>query len=335
MKTEKTLLEVKDLRTYYHTDFGIVKAVDGVSFSLQRGEKVAIIGESGAGKSQTGMTILNLIESPPGKIESGQVLYEGIDLLKLNEDELRGYRGVRIGVIFQEAADALNPVYTVGSQIADAYRAHNVCSKQEAWARAVDILDKVQIGNAPKRAGEYPHQFSGGMRQRAVIALAMVNSPDLLIADEPTTALDVTTEAKIIRLIDDLVTKEHKSLIFITHDLAVAAGVCHRFIIMYAGRIVEEASVEKLFSKPRHPYTHLLLSALIDLTKSEEEILVVPGTPPDAYNRPIGCPFWPRCPLAQERCRQENPPTEIIGPDQKVACFYHQEYRSLPKVVTI
>jgi ABC-type dipeptide/oligopeptide/nickel transport system ATPase component len=185
LKTEKTLLEVKDLRTYYHTDFGIVKAVDGVSFSLQRGEKVAIIGESGAGKSQTGMTILNLIESPPGKIESGQVLYEGIDLLKLNEDELRGYRGVRIGVIFQEAADALNPVYTVGSQIADAYRAHNVCSKQEAWARAVDILDKVQIGNAPKRAGEYPHQFSGGMRQRAVIALAMVNSPDLLIADEP------------------------------------------------------------------------------------------------------------------------------------------------------
>jgi peptide/nickel transport system ATP-binding protein/oligopeptide transport system ATP-binding protein len=333
MTNEKNLLEVRDLRTYYYTNYGVVKAVDGVSFSVKRGEKVAIIGESGAGKSQTGMSIIRLIQSPPGSIDSGEVLYEGTDLLKLKKDEMRNFRGIHIGMIFQEAAQALNPVYTVGSQIADAYREHHDCTKEEAWEKAVEALRKVQINNPEQRAEEYPHQFSGGMRQRAIIALAMVNSPDLLIADEPTTALDVTTEAKIISLIDELVTKENKALIFVTHDLAVAAELCDRFLIMYGGKIVETATVEQLFSKPYHPYTRQLLGALIDITKTDDEILAIPGTPPDPYNRPAGCCFHPRCPIAQERCKQEVPTLEECEPGREVACFYYSEYDNLRKAV--
>lgn len=328
------LLEVRGVQTYYYTDFGVVKAVDGVSFSVRRGEKVAIIGESGAGKSQTGMSILRLIPSPPGRIVGGEIIYEGVDLLKLPEEEMREYRGVHIGVIFQEAAQALNPVYKVGTQIADAYRVHHDCTKEEAWEKAVEMLRKVQISNPEQRAQEYPHQFSGGMRQRAIIALAMVNSPNLLIADEPTTALDVTTEAKIIKLINDLAVKEDKALIFITHDLAVAAGLCDRFLIMYAGKIVENSSAMQLFSDPKHPYAQQLLEALIDVSKSEDEIMAIPGLPPDPYNRPKGCSFHPRCRKVKAICQEVEPEMITIEGDRQVACHYYTDYQA-PKLKVV
>jgi peptide/nickel transport system ATP-binding protein len=320
--TGKTILEVKDLRTYFYTRDGIVRSVDGVSFSVSEGETLAIVGESGCGKSVTSLSLLRLIPSPPGKIVSGSVLYHGKDLLKLSEDEMRDIRGDKISMIFQEPMTSLNPVITVGRQIGEVLELHRHCSKEEAHDRILELLKLVNIPEPERRMNEYPHQLSGGMRQRIMIAMALACDPEILIADEPTTALDVTIQAQILNLMRELRDRTRAAIILITHDLGVVAEMAQRVVVMYAGRKVEEASVYDLFAKPMHPYTLGLLNSMPRLDDTSSKRLVeIPGMVPSMRTEIVGCAFAPRCPEVSERCLLESPTLKDYGNEHWVACW--------------
>jgi oligopeptide/dipeptide ABC transporter ATP-binding protein len=319
------LLEVNNLKTYFYTRGGVVKAVDDVSFSLQAGETLGIVGESGCGKSVTALSIMHLIASPPGRIVGGEINFDGENILKKNRDELTELRGSKISMIFQDPMTSLNPVFTVGYQIAETVKRHSKdMSNDRAWKRAVEMLDLVHIPDAKRRAKSYPHEFSGGMRQRVMIAVALACNPQLLIADEPTTALDVTIQAQILELMKSLSHEFDTAVMMITHDLGVVAGTCQRVNVMYAGHIVESATVQQIFSTPAHPYTTGLLESIprIDETRGTR-LTPIPGQPPDMIHLPIGCPYAPRCPKAQPRCRQERPELMPVERGAQVAaCFY-------------
>jgi len=324
MATE-TVLEVKNLQTVFFTNSGLFRAVDDVSFSVRRGETLAIVGESGCGKSVSALSIMRLVPDPPGRIIGGSVSREGTDLLTLDEAAMRDVRGNRISMIFQEPMTSLNPVMRIGDQIIEAVRLHQKASHKEAWKQAVDMLRLVRIPEPERRAQEYPHQLSGGMRQRAMIAMALACRPALLIADEPTTALDVTIQAQILALIVDLQKRLGTGLILITHDLGVVAQTAQRVIVMYAGKKVEEATVEALFETPLHPYTRGLMAsmpAVIGLgAKTEARLTEIPGMVPSLTKLPPGCAFAPRCKLAIDRCRQAYPPLEETRPNHWAACW--------------
>jgi peptide/nickel transport system ATP-binding protein len=323
------VLAVEGLKTFFFTRLGILKAVDDVSFALGRRETLAIVGESGCGKSMTALSIMRLVPDPPGRIVGGAVVLDGRDLLKLDEGEMRAVRGNEISMIFQEPMTSLNPVLTIGSQISETLRLHQDLSKSAAAEKAVDMLARVRIPEPAQRAHEYPHQLSGGMRQRAMIAMALACNPKVLIADEPTTALDVTIQAQILDLILALQQEFDTAVILITHDLAVVAETARRVIVMYAGRKVEEADVETLFEEPLHPYTSGLLASIPRLismgggpTDASGRLLEIPGIVPPLHHLPAGCAFAPRCPYADSTCRAEAPPLEKKRPRHWAACWH-------------
>ena len=319
------LLSVRDLRTTFRTGAGVARAVDGVSFEVGLGETLGIVGESGCGKSVTGLSILRLIQ-PPGRIEEGsRVELEGRDLLTLDEESMRRIRGNRVAMIFQEPMTALNPVFTVGEQIAEVVRVHERAGRKAAWARAVAMLEMVGIPAPAERATEYPHQLSGGMRQRVMIAMALVLGPALVIADEPTTALDVTIQAQILELLADLQRRLGTSIVMITHDLGVIAETASRVVVMYAGEVVEEARVETLFAEAHHPYTEGLLRAMPRVGQERERLATIPGTVPPPTAWPSGCRFHDRCPYAWERCVAEHPPLYQIGGGHVSRCHLAEE----------
>ena len=322
MDKTHTFLEVTDLRTRFHTPEGTVYAVNGISFSLKEGETLAVVGESGCGKSVTMMSILKLISTPPGEIVSGTVNYRDRDLLQLSENEMEDIRGKEIAMIFQDPMTSLNPVLTVGRQLTETLRTHTPMDSEQSRQRAVTLLEWVGIPDAANRLGNYPHQFSGGMRQRVMIAMALACTPSLLIADEPTTALDVTIQAQIIELVKRLKEDVGMAMIWITHDLGVVAGMADRVIVMYAGFIVEEAQVDDLYDSPLHPYTLALLQALPRADRRREKNLKsIQGVPPNLLSEPHGCPFAPRCEYVQERCINENPLLIEIENKHKAACW--------------
>jgi peptide/nickel transport system ATP-binding protein len=329
----ETVLEVKNLQTVFFTNSGLFRAVDDVSFTVRRGETLAIVGESGCGKSVSALSIMRLVPDPPGRVIGGSVMLEGTDLLELDESEMREIRGNRISMIFQEPMTSLNPVMRIGDQIVEVVRLHREISAKDAWKQAVDMLRLVRIPEPERRALEYPHQLSGGMRQRAMIAMALACRPALLIADEPTTALDVTIQAQILALIVDLQTRLGTGLILITHDLGVVAQTAQRVIVMYAGKKVEEATVEALFENPRHPYTRGLMAsmpAVISLEAKEDARLTeIPGMVPSLTNLPPGCAFAPRCKLAIDRCRAEYPPLQDFD-GHLAACWRADELVAAP-----
>jgi oligopeptide/dipeptide ABC transporter ATP-binding protein len=328
------VLEVKGLQTVFFTNSGLFRAVDDVSFEVRRGETLAIVGESGCGKSVSALSIMRLVPNPPGRIVGGKILLEGRDLLDLDEAEMRKIRGNRISMIFQEPMTSLNPVIRIGDQISEAVRLHRTMTAKQAWKQAVEMLRLVRIPEPARRAEEYPHQMSGGMRQRAVIAMALACRPALLIADEPTTALDVTIQAQILALVLDLQKELGMGLILITHDLGVVAQTAQRVIVMYAGKKVEEADVEILFENPRHPYTRGLMASIPAVptgqTKAEARLAEIPGMVPSLTRLPQGCAFAPRCSLAVERCRQEYPPLQDFGTNHLAACWRAAELTGLP-----
>jgi oligopeptide/dipeptide ABC transporter ATP-binding protein len=319
------LLEIDDLHTYFYTDNGVARAVDGVSFSVGVGETVGVVGESGCGKSVTALSILRLIR-PPGRIEQGSAMrFEGRDLLALDEREMQRVRGNRIAMVFQEPMTALNPVFTIGDQIGEVARIHAGMSKRDAWAKAIEMLELVGIPAPAQRAGEYPHQLSGGMRQRVVIAMALVMNPALIIADEPTTALDVTIQAQILELLADLTRRLGTSVLLITHDLGVVAENCSRVVVMYAGEVVEEATTLDLFARAHHPYTEGLLGAMPRVGGEHERLATIPGTVPPPTAWPAGCRFRDRCPYSWERCAAEHPPLYQIGGGHTSRCHLAEE----------
>jgi oligopeptide transport system ATP-binding protein len=316
------LLEVRNLKTQFFTQDGVVHAVNGISYSVDKGETVAIVGESGSGKSVGVMSLIRLIPQPPGKIVDGEVWFDGQDLLKLTEDELRQIRGNRIAMIFQDPMTSLNPVLTIGRQITEALELHLNMNREQSRKRAVQLLEMVGIPGAEARLDDYPHQFSGGMRQRVMIAMGLSCNPQLLIADEPTTALDVTIQAQIIDLVTRLKDELGMAIIWITHDLGVVAGMAQRVLVMYSGFIIEEAPVDDIYANPRHPYTLGLLRSIprLDLGR-QKRLIPIEGLPPDLLELPNQCPFAPRCAFSVEKCWQENPPLEPVGPDHKAACW--------------
>lgn len=317
------LLEVDDLKMYFHTEDGIVHAVDGVSYTLDRGETLGVVGESGSGKSVTAMTIMGLIPMPPGKIEGGRVTYRGHDLLNMSEEEMQHVRGNDIAMIFQDPMTSLNPVYKVGKQVGEGLRLHRGYSKQEAHEAAVKLLDLVGIPEPERRANEYPHQFSGGMRQRVMIAMALACDPDILIADEPTTALDVTIQAQIIELMQEMQEKNGNAIVMITHDLGVVADMADKIMVMYAGHPVEFGTAEEIFYESRHPYTWGLIRSIPEQAIDEKKPLTpIHGNPPSLVNLPKGCAFVPRCPYAQERCMNERPEKHAHGDGHYAACHF-------------
>jgi peptide/nickel transport system ATP-binding protein len=325
-----TVLDVKGLRTVFFTNSGLFKAVDDLSFNVRRGETLAIVGESGCGKSVTALSVMRLVPDPPGRIVGGSVTLEGIDLLGLDEAAMRSVRGNSISMIFQEPMTSLNPVMRIGDQIAEAVRLHRTISGKEAWNTAVEMLRRVRIPAPERRAQEYPHQLSGGMRQRAMIAMALACRPALLIADEPTTALDVTIQAQILALVLELQRELGMGLILITHDLGVVAQTAQRVIVMYAGRKVEEADVETLFAHPLHPYTSGLMASIPAVPALSARLVEIPGMVPSLTNLPAGCAFAPRCARAIERCHREYPPLESFGADHLAACWRAGESMSSP-----
>jgi peptide/nickel transport system ATP-binding protein len=331
---DEKVLEVKNLQTVFFTNSGLFKAVDDVSFTVRRGETLAIVGESGCGKSVTALSIMRLVPDPPGRIVGGSVTLEGTDLLGIAEAEMRKIRGNRISMIFQEPMTSLNPVIRIGDQITEVVRLHRDMTAKDAWAQAVEMLRLVRIPEPERRAQEYPHQLSGGMRQRAMIAMALACRPALLIADEPTTALDVTIQAQILALIVDLQQKLGTGLILITHDLGVVAQTAQRVIVMYAGKKVEEATVEALFENPKHPYTRGLMAsmpAVISLgAKEDVRLNEIPGMVPSLTNLPPGCAFAPRCRFAVDRCRTEYPPLQDFGDNHFAACWRAAEMVAAP-----
>ncbi|ERF61476.1 ABC transporter ATP-binding protein [Treponema socranskii] len=316
---EETLLKVDNLSTWFYTDDGIVKAVNDVSFSLNKGHTLGIVGESGCGKSITSLSVMRLIDSPPGKIVGGKIVFKGEDLLAKSEEEMRRVRGKRIAMIFQEPMTSLNPVYTVGRQIEEALLIHESMTKKEAKRRALEMLRLVRIPLPEKRFDEYPHQLSGGMRQRVMIAIALACSPELLICDEPTTALDVTIQAQILALIDELKEKTGTSVIMITHDLGVISEIADEVLIMYAGEIVEYAPKAQLFQNPLHPYTQGLIACVPKLGRDSDRLQTIEGTVPSFDDMPAGCTFWPRCPFAESICKEKKPPLIDCG-NRTVRC---------------
>ncbi len=315
------VLEVRDLRTYFHTEEGVARAVDGVSFAVGRGQTLGLVGESGCGKSVSAFSIMRLVPDPPGRIEAGRILLKGRDLLALDEEEMRQVRGDDIAMIFQEPMTSLNPVLTCGFQIAEAVVLHQQVPMQEARARAIEMLRLVGIPAPEQRIDEYPHQLSGGMRQRVMIAMALSCNPDVLIADEPTTALDVTIQAQILALLESLQASLQMAIVMITHDLGVIAETADQVAVMYAGQIVEYAETQALFTHPRHPYTRGLLRSIPRLDADQERLDIIPGVVPDARVFPPGCRFAPRCPLADARCRAEVPPLEEIEAGHWASCW--------------
>ena len=315
------ILQVKNLQTDFFTDDGVVKAVRDVSFDLYPGETLGIVGESGCGKSVTALSLMGLVQ-PPGKVVDGEVLFRGEDLLKLSAEEMREIRGRDIAMIFQDPLSSLNPVLKVGYQVEEAMLAHQKFKRNQAEARTVSLMDQVRIPGAKSRVDDYPHQFSGGMRQRVMIAMGLSNEPDILIADEPTTALDVTVQAQIIELLRDLNRELDTSIMLITHNLGVVAGICSRVIVMYAGQIVEEGPAEQIFENPQHPYTWSLLRSLprIDANR-KDRLRSIEGLPPDLISPPKGCAFHPRCPFRIERCFSDDPPIEQVDANQRAACW--------------
>ena len=325
------LLELRELRTWFRTDEGTAKAVDGVSYAIHDGETLGVVGESGSGKSVTALSVMRLVPSPPGWVEGGEILFRGESLLSVPDEEFRRIRGNEIAMIFQEPMTALNPVYTVGDQIMEAVMLHRGIGAEEARTHAIDRLRKVGIPSPETRVDNYPHEMSGGMRQRVMIAMAMSCDPSLLIADEPTTALDVTIQAQILDLIRELQQEMGMSVLLITHDLGVVAETAHKVAVMYAGKVVEYASVETLFERPRHPYTIGLFRSLPDLAGPGERLVTIPGIVPSANAFPSGCRFRTRCPIATERCAQEVPPLAPLeeGGEHTVACHHLEEAEAL------
>jgi peptide/nickel transport system ATP-binding protein len=329
------LLEVKDLKVHFNTDDGVVKAVDGVSFSVQPGETLGIVGESGSGKSVSSLTVMGLVTSKQAQI-SGEVVFQGVDLLKLPSDEMRNIRGAKISMIFQDPMTSLHPFYRVGDQIAEAVRNHQDVSKKEAFGQAVEMLAKVNIPRPEERAKQYPHEFSGGMRQRAMIAMALALNPDLLIADEPTTALDVTVQAQILDLIDRLKDEFNAAVIIITHDLGVVAEHCDNIQVMYAGKAVEFGNTDDIYYRPLHPYAWGLLGSIPRLDAQEKEALhPIRGLPPSLINVPSGCAFHPRCPYVMDVCRTEVPALLPVDGHHAAACHLslEEKQRILNEVV--
>jgi len=316
------LLDIKGLETQFKTPDGIVHAVNGVSFGLKEGETLGVVGESGCGKSVTMLSVLGLIASPPGKVIAGEAFFFGQDLLKMTKEEIRHVRGAQIGMIFQDPMTSLNPVLTIGRQLEEPLMLHIGMTKNQAQERAAELLSMVGIPNAKDRLNDYPHQYSGGMRQRVMIAMALSCSPQVLIADEPTTALDVTIQAQIMELVKRLRDELGMSIVWITHDLGVVAGIAHRVAVMYGGFIIEEASVNDLFANPSHPYTLGLLGSLPRVDEAEHgRLFSIDGQPPVLYQKPTSCPFAPRCKWAIEKCWKENPLLEPISNEHRVACW--------------
>ncbi|MBQ9331372.1 MAG: ABC transporter ATP-binding protein [Oscillospiraceae bacterium] len=324
MEENRKLLEVKDLKVSFFTPAGEVKAVDGISYSLGYNEVMGIVGESGSGKSVEAYSIIGLLQSP-GRVTGGSILFEGENVLGYDAEKMRQFRGNKASMIFQNPMTCLNPVYTIGDQLMEALTCHDkTISKTQARARAIQMLELVGINNAVKRVDQYPHEFSGGMRQRAMIAMALICEPKLLIADEPTTALDVTIQAQILELMKDLQKKENTSIIFITHNLGVVAEICDRVSVMYAGRIVEQGLVQDIFYRPQHPYTKGLIASTPRLDEEDQERLVpIEGTPIDLLNPPSGCNFGPRCKNCMKICLREKPPYAQVGEGHISACWLH------------
>jgi len=319
--SEKHVLDIKNLKTVFYLEHGIARAVNDVSFYLGKGEMIGLVGESGCGKSVTSLSIMRLIQSPPGKIESGSIIFKGHDILSLSESEMRNIRGNDIAMIFQEPMTSLNPVFTIGSQIIEAVVLHQKVGEKEARNRTIEMLKLVGIPDPEQRIDVYPHQMSGGMRQRVMIAMALSCSPEILIADEPTTALDVTIQAQIMDLLAKLREEIGMSVILITHDLGIVAESTDRIEVMYSGIIVEEGNTTDVFRNPSHPYTRGLIQSVPRLDTVKERLHVIKGTVPDSSDIPAGCPFNPRCPLADERCRSEVPDFENIGGNHNSRCF--------------
>ncbi|MFJ2767736.1 ABC transporter ATP-binding protein [Streptomyces sp. NPDC087300] len=324
------LLEVRDLHVEFRTRDGVAKAVNGVDYAVAAGETLAVLGESGSGKSVTAQAVMGILDVPPGKITAGEILFQGRDLLKLKEDERRKVRGAGMAMIFQDALSSLNPVLSVGEQLGEMYVVHKGLSRKDAKAKAVELMDRVRIPAAKERVGQYPHQFSGGMRQRIMIAMAMALEPSLIIADEPTTALDVTVQAQVMDLLAELQRELNMGLILITHDLGVVADVADTIAVMYAGRIVEKAPVHEIYQAPAHPYTRGLLESIPRLDQKGQDLYAIKGLPPNLMNIPPGCAFNPRCPMAQDVCRTDEPPLakvtyEGLAADRRSACHFWKE----------
>jgi oligopeptide transport system ATP-binding protein len=319
------LLEVSDLTVEFRTDYGVVRAVNGISYTLDAGETLAILGESGSGKTVSAQAIMGLIDSPPGFVTNGAIRFRGVDLLKLDEGDRRKVRGRKIAMIFQDALTALNPVFTVGFQIGEMYRVHRGSSRGEATKKAVELMERVRIPSAKERVNDYPHQFSGGMRQRVMIAMSLALDPEVLIADEPTTALDVTVQAQIMELLDDLQKETHMALILITHDLAVVADVADKVAVMYAGKIVETGSVFNVYANPAHPYTEGLMLSIPRLDQKGKALDPIKGAPPNLMRIPSGCSFHPRCAYVRDRCKQDVPPLYDVSAERQSACHFYKE----------
>ena len=319
------ILEVNDLVTRFYTEAGTVKAVDGSSFEIHEGDTLGVVGESGSGKSVTALSVMQLIESP-GRVEGGEILYKGENLREKSEAEMRNIRGNEIAMMFQDPMSSLNPVYTVGQQIRRVIRTHQDISKEAVRSRAIELMSDVGIPEPEARIDDYPHQFSGGMRQRALLAMAISCDPDLLIADEPTTALDVTIEAQIFNLLDDLQEKYGTSIMLITHDLGVVAGTCDVVAVAYAGRIVERGDVDELFENPRHPYTRGLMRSIPRLRADTDRLTPIEGDVPNLTQLPSGCSFHPRCPHATEECVEYNPEIREVEPGREAACLHARGY---------
>lgn len=319
---DEVLLKVEGLKTLFHQDGRTITAVDGVSFDVRKGETLAIVGESGSGKSVTAMSILRLIPSPPGEIAEGEILFNGKDILAMNDEEIRQMRGSDIAMIFQEPMTSMNPVLTVGRQLSEPMEVHKEGSRKTLRARCAELLRKVRIPDPESRLDAYPHQLSGGMRQRAMIAMGLACNPKLIIADEPTTALDVTVQAQILELLKDLTREHNSSMILITHDLGVVARYADRINVMYAGRVIEQGTARDIFKDPRHPYTLGLMASIPRLDqKKGGRLIPIHGQPPDLSNLPSGCPFHPRCPYAEDRCREERPPLMRVSDEHAMACW--------------
>ncbi|TDC17982.1 ABC transporter ATP-binding protein [Streptomyces sp. 8K308] len=327
------LLEVQDLRVEFDTRDGVVRAVDGVSYAVDAGETLAVLGESGSGKSVTAQAVMGILDSPPARITGGRILFRGEDVLAMSEEQRRRIRGDKIAMIFQDALSALNPVLSVGFQLGEMFRVHRGMSRRDARARAVELMDRVRIPAARERVDDYPHQFSGGMRQRIMIAMALALEPDVIIADEPTTALDVTVQAQVMDLLAELRRDLGMALVLITHDLGVVAGVADKIAVMYAGRIVENAPVHELYKRPAHPYTRGLLDSIPRLDHKGRELYAIKGLPPTLTAIPAGCAFNPRCPAAREMCREDPVPplVRVTGPEggqgggRTSACHFWKE----------
>ncbi|MGA5035752.1 ABC transporter ATP-binding protein [Streptomyces capoamus] len=319
------LLDVRDLWVEFRTRDGVAHAVNGVSYAVDAGETLAVLGESGSGKSVTAQAVMGILDTPPARITGGEILFDGRDLLTLKEEERRRIRGAGMAMIFQDALSALNPVMTVGDQLGEMFVVHRGMSRRDARARAVELMDRVRIPGAAQRVRDYPHQFSGGMRQRIMIGMALALEPALIIADEPTTALDVTVQAQVMDLLAELRREYRMGLILITHDLGVVADVADRIAVMYAGRIVESAPVHDLYKAPAHPYTRGLLDSVPRLDQKGQQLYAIKGLPPNLTRIPSGCSFHPRCPLARDVCRTDEPPLHAVSGSRRSACHFWRE----------